>query len=50
MVAPDEAVVLQLKRTTGVCVPATGGFASGHDVMSESEISGPLELRASLTM
>ena len=50
VVAPAEVVLFQLKRTTAVCEPETGGLASGHDAVSESEVSGPLELRASLTM
>ena len=41
--APEELVLLQLKRTTGVAAPATGGLGSGHDVVSVSETSGPLE-------
>jgi len=47
---PNELVVSQLKRTIGVAAPTTGGYGSGHDVVSVSETSGPLELRASLTM
>ena len=43
-------MLFQLKRTTAVGVPETGGLGSGHDAVSESEVSGPLELRASLMM
>ena len=49
-VAPTELVLFQLKRTTAVGVPETGGLGSGHEAVSESEVSGPLELRASLMM
>src|SRR5712691_2219175 len=50
VVAPAELVLFQLKRTTEVGVPETGGLGSGHDAVSESDVSGPLELRASLMM
>ncbi len=50
VVLPDESVVFQLNRTTAVWAPDTGGLASGHELVSESDSSGPLELRASLTM
>ena len=50
VVVPVELVLSQLKRTTGVGVPATGGLASGHDVVSLSDVSGPLELAASVMM
>src|SRR6476659_8702948 len=50
VVAPAELVLFQLKRTTAVGVPETGGLGSGHEAVSESDVSGPLELRASLMM
>ena len=50
VVEASDAVVVQLKRTTGVTVPATGGLGLAHDVVSVSDTSGPLELLASLTM
>ena len=49
LLAPVELVTVELKRTTGAAVPATGECASAHDVVSVSEISGPLELLASFT-
>ncbi len=49
-VLPSESVLSQLNRTTGEAVPATGGLASGHELVSVSDISGPLEFRASLMM
>ena len=47
---PADPVLVQLNRATADGVPETGGLASGHDAVSLSDISGPLELRASLTM
>src|SRR3954451_20695931 len=44
---PVELVLSQVNRATADAVPATGGFASGHEVVSESDTSGPLELPAS---
>src|SRR4051794_19872255 len=50
VVAPAELVLFQLKRTTAVGGPETGGLGAGDETGSGSDVSGPLELRASLMM
>jgi len=47
---PVELRLFHPKSATATGVPATGGAGSGHNVVLISEISGPLEFRASLMM